>query len=171
MEKNKSEIIIMKLSEIKYNPDNPRLIKDDKFKKLVASIKEFPEMLKIRPVVINKGNMILGGNMRLKACQEAGLKEIPVIKVDNLTPEQEKEFIIKDNISFGEWNFDILTNEWEKDSLNEWGMDLPIYNNEKEQEFKNENKYFINIECDNERHAQKLYERFIKENLNVKIIT
>jgi len=115
--------------------------------------------------------MILGGNMRLKACQEAGLKEIPVIKVDNLTPEQEKEFIIKDNISFGEWNFDILTNEWEEESLNEWGMDLPIYNNEKEQEFKNENKYFINIECDNERHAQKLYERFIKENLNVKIIT
>jgi len=113
-----------KISEIKLNPNNPRLIKDDKFEKLVKSIKEFPEMLDIRPIVVNSDMVILGGNMRFKACKEAGLKEIPVIVADNLTEEQQREFLIKDNVSGGEWDWDLLANEWDSEQLTEWGIDL-----------------------------------------------
>ena len=110
----------VKLSEIKKNPNNPRLIKDEKFNKLVRSIKEFPKMLDIRPIVVNSEMVVLGGNMRLKACKEAGLKEVPIIKASELTAEQEKEFIVKDNVCFGEWDWDILANEWDADLLEEW---------------------------------------------------
>jgi site-specific DNA-methyltransferase (adenine-specific) len=116
---------IVKLSEVKLNPNNPRLIKDDKFKKLVQSIKDFPEMLNIRPIVVNQDMIILGGNMRYKACKEAGLKEIPVIITD-LTEEQQREFLIKDNTSGGEWDWEILANEWDSEQLEAWGLDLPI---------------------------------------------
>lgn len=114
----------VKISEIKLNPNNPRLIKDDKFKKLVKSIQEFPEMLDIRPIVVNSDMIILGGNMRFKACKEAGLKEIPIIVADNLTEEQQREFLIKDNTSGGEWDFEMLANEWDVEQLEEWGLDL-----------------------------------------------
>jgi hypothetical protein len=114
---------VVKITEVKVNPNNPRLIKDDKFKKLVQSVKDFPEMLNIRPIVVNQDMVILGGNMRYKACKEAGLKEIPIIKTD-LTEEQQKEFLIKDNVSGGEWDWDILANEWESEQLNEWGLDV-----------------------------------------------
>jgi hypothetical protein len=113
-----------KINEIKLNPNNPRLIKDDKFEKLVKSIKEFPEMLDIRPIVVNSDMVILGGNMRFKACKEAGLKEIPVIVADNLTEEQQREFLIKDNTSGGEWDFEMLANEWDNEQLEDWGLDL-----------------------------------------------
>ena len=115
----------IKISEIKLNPNNPRLIKDDKFKKLVKSIQDFPEMLDIRPIVVNSDMIILGGNMRFKACKEAGLKEIPVIIADNLTEEQQREFLIKDNTSGGEWDWDILANEWNAEKLEGWGLELP----------------------------------------------
>ena len=115
----------VKISEIKPNPNNPRIIKDDKFKKLVNSINEFPEMLEIRPIVVNSEMIVLGGNMRLKACKEAGLKEVPIIIADNLTEEQQKEFIIKDNVSGGEWDWEVLANEWDAEKLEEWGLDLP----------------------------------------------
>jgi ParB-like chromosome segregation protein Spo0J len=114
---------IVNIKEVKNNPNNPRLIKDDKFKKLVQSIKNFPEMLNIRPIVVNEDMVILGGNMRYKACLEAGIKEIPVIKT-KLTEQQQREFIIKDNISGGEWDWDILANEWESEELEEWGIDV-----------------------------------------------
>lgn len=120
---------IVKISEVKVNPNNPRLIKDDKFKKLVQSVKDFPEMLNIRPIVVNKDMIILGGNMRFKACKEAGLKEVPIIITD-LTEEQQKEFLIKDNVSGGEWDWDILANEWNADDLKDWGLDLPLDYNE-----------------------------------------
>ena len=115
------------LSQIKANPNNPRLIKDDKFAKLVQSIKDFPEMLQIRPIVVNSDMVVLGGNMRLKACKEAGLKEIPIIRADDLTPEQQAEFIIKDNVGFGEWDWDMLANQWDAEKLNEWGLDIPEF--------------------------------------------
>jgi ParB-like chromosome segregation protein Spo0J len=114
---------IVKLSEVKLNPNNPRLIKDDKFKKLVQSIKDFPEMLNIRPIVVNQDMIILGGNMRYKACKEAGLKEIPIIITD-LTEEQQREFLIKDNTSGGDWDWEVLANEWDNEQLEEWGLDL-----------------------------------------------
>ena len=119
----------VKITEVKVNPNNPRLIKDDKFKKLVQSVKDFPEMLNIRPIVVNKDMIILGGNMRFKACKEAGLKEVPIIITD-LTEEQQKEFLIKDNVSGGEWDWDILANEWNADDLKDWGLDLPLDFNE-----------------------------------------
>lgn len=115
---------LMKISDIKANPNNPRIIKDDKFKKLVESVKSFPEMLELRPIVVNKDMIILGGNMRYKACKEAWIKEIPVIVADNLTEEQEREFLIKDNVSGGEWDWDILANEWDKEELEDWGLDV-----------------------------------------------
>ncbi len=116
----------VKISEVKGNPNNPRIIKDDKFKKLVESVKTFPEMLNIRPIVVNSDMVVLGGNMRLRACKEAGLKEIPIIKADTLTPEQQSEFIIKDNVSGGEWDWNMLANEWNAEELGEWGLDVPI---------------------------------------------
>jgi hypothetical protein len=114
----------VKISEVKVNPNNPRLIKDDKFAKLVKSIKDFPQMLKIRPIVVNSDMVILGGNMRLKACKEAGVKEVPIIIADELTEEQQREFIIKDNVSGGEWDWEQLANEWNSDDLDKWGLDV-----------------------------------------------
>lgn len=116
---------IVKITEVKLNPNNPRLIKDDKFKKLVQSIKDFPEMLNIRPIVVNQDMVILGGNMRYKACKEAGLKEIPIIITD-LTEDKQREFLIKDNTSGGEWDWGVLANEWDAEQLDAWGLDLPI---------------------------------------------
>ena len=112
-----------KINNIKLNPNNPRLIKDDKFKKLVQSIKDFPEMLNIRPIVVNTDMVILGGNMRYKACKEAGLKEVPVIITD-LSEEKQREFLIKDNTSGGEWDWEVLANEWDAEQLDDWGLDL-----------------------------------------------
>lgn len=120
------KIVKVKISEVKLNESNPRFIKDDKFKKLVKSIKDLPQMLDIRPIVVNKDMMVLGGNMRLKACVEAGLKEVPIIIADNLTEEQEKEFLIKDNVSGGEWDWDMIANEWNEVELIEWGLDIPL---------------------------------------------
>lgn len=120
---------IVKISEVKANPNNPRIIKDEKFQKLVKSIKEFPEMLNLRPIVVNTDMVVLGGNMRLKACKEAGLKELPIIKADDLTEEQQKQFIIKDNVGFGEWDWEDLANNWDAQQLEEWGMEIPGFDN------------------------------------------
>ena len=118
--------MILKLSEIKPNPNNPRLIKDDKFKKLVQSLKDFPEMAEVREIVVNKDHVILGGNMRFKAMKEAGWKEAPV-KIVDWPEDKQREFIIKDNVAFGETDWDIITNEgWDSLALDEWGLDLPI---------------------------------------------
>jgi len=108
------------------NPSNPRIIKDDKFKKLVNSIKEFPQMLELRPIVVDSNMVVLGGNMRLKACQAAGLQEVDILIADQLTEEQKAEFIIKDNVGFGEWDWDLLANEWDVEALTEWGLELPF---------------------------------------------
>lgn len=112
----------VKIAEVKLNPNNPRLIKDDKFRKLVKSIQEFPDMLNVRPIVVNQDMVVLGGNMRLKAIKEAGYKDIDVQIVD-WSEDQQKEFIVKDNASFGEWNWDDLANNWDEEQLVEWGVD------------------------------------------------
>jgi len=117
-------IMKLKINEIKANESNPRIIKEAKFKKLVKSIKDFPKMLELRPIVIDENNIILGGNMRYKACVEAGIKEVPVKIAKGLTEEQKQEFIVKDNVGFGEWDWDILGNEWDNQKLGEWGMDV-----------------------------------------------
>jgi hypothetical protein len=117
----------VKIQEVKANPNNPRIIKDDKFAKLVKSINEFPQMLNLRPIVVNDDMVVLGGNMRLKACKEAGLKEIPIIKASELTEQQQKEFIVKDNVGYGEWDWDDLANNWDAEELNDWGLNVPIF--------------------------------------------
>jgi DNA modification methylase len=119
---------IVPITQVVPNTSNPRIIKDDKFKKLVKSIQEFPEMLNLRPIVVDADMVVLGGNMRLKACKAAGLTEVPIVIADNLTPEQQAEFIIKDNVGFGEWDWDILANEWDAELLQDWGLELPFDN-------------------------------------------
>jgi hypothetical protein len=121
----------MKLSEIKSNPNNPRLIKDDKFKKLVKSLESFPEMMEKRPIVCvtdSDGKLYpLGGNMRLKALIELKYKDIPdswVTMADEWTEEQRREFLIKDNVGFGEWDWDMIANEWDAEQIEEWGLDV-----------------------------------------------
>ena len=114
----------VKLYKIKGNPNNPRVIKNNKFKKLVKSIQEFPEMLKLRPIVVDENMMVLGGNMRLKASKEAGLKEVWIDVAEGLSNEKKKEFVVKDNLNFGEWEWDMLANEWDSTILNEWGLDV-----------------------------------------------
>lgn len=115
----------IEITKVKENPSNPRFIRDDKFDKLVQSIKSFPQMLDLRPIVVNEDMVVLGGNMRLKACIAAGLTQVPIIKASELTEEQQKEFVIKDNSSFGEWDWDVLVNEWPVDDLSDWGLDIP----------------------------------------------
>lgn len=127
----------MELSELKSNLNNPRIIRDAKFLKLVESIKSFPKMMAIRPIVIDENNVVQGGNMRLKALEAIGYKEIPdewVKKVSDLTEEEKKEFIIKDNVGFGEWDWEILANEWNSAELVDWGLDIPSTDIEEKEE-------------------------------------
>jgi ParB-like chromosome segregation protein Spo0J len=122
---------LVKISEVKPNPKNPRIIKDGKFQKLVKSIQEFPDMLNKRPLIVftdvDNKYVVLGGNMRLKACKEIGLKEIPIIIADEWTEEQKNEFLIKDNVGFGEWDWDSLANEWDVEKLDDWGLNVPEF--------------------------------------------
>ena len=117
----------VKIECVKTNPNNPRIIKDDKYKKLVKSIKDFPQMLEVRPIVVDDDMIVLGGNMRLKACLSAGLKEVSIIKFKDLSEEQKKEFIVKDNVGYGEWDWDMINKEWDVSELTEWGLDVPEF--------------------------------------------
>ena len=126
--KNEPAFILLQIDTIKENPNNPRVIKDDKYKKLVKSIQDFPQMLKLRPLVIDENNIVLGGNMRLKALRELKYKVVPCVRADALSEEQKKEFIIKDNIGYGEWDWDILANEWDEGLLDDWGVDVLALN-------------------------------------------
>lgn len=117
----------IRIDFLQENPENPRTINNDKLRKLVKSIREFPEMLEIRPVVVDKNNIVIGGNQRFRAALSAGLTEIPIIKADELTEEQRKQFIIKDNANMGEWDWDMVLETWNEDELKEWGIDLPDF--------------------------------------------
>jgi ParB-like chromosome segregation protein Spo0J len=159
----------VKISTVKSNPNNPRVIKDDKFDKLVQSIKDFPQMLEIRPIVVNDDMIVLGGNMRLKACKEAGLKEVPIIKASDLTEEQQREFIIKDNVGFGEW-------DWEQ--LKEWGLDVPEFEADQFLEDEQndlssniENLYRIEVICKDEEHQENTYNKLIEQGHECRLLT
>tara|TARA_R100000329_G_scaffold114636_1_gene94129 strand:+ start:9116 stop:9736 length:621 start_codon:yes stop_codon:yes gene_type:complete len=114
---------LVKINKVRIHPDNPRVIKDEKFRDLVRSLKDFPEMMEKRPIVVNEQLYCLGGNMRLRAAREAGMKEV-WIDIAQWSEEKQKEFIIKDNVRFGEWNHDILANEWDQDELKDWGYEF-----------------------------------------------
>jgi len=125
------KIELLPTAKLRVNPDNPRVIRDERFAKLVQSIREFPKMLEIRPIVVNADMMVLGGNMRLRACQEAGLKKVPVIRADELTEDEQRRFIIADNVAFGEHDWDTLAN-WDAEELVEWGLEIPDFSTKKE---------------------------------------
>jgi ParB-like chromosome segregation protein Spo0J len=132
-------------------------------------------MLELRPIVINSDNIVLGGNMRLRACKEAGLKEVPVMRADDLTPEQQAEFIIKDNVGFGEWDWDMLANQWDAEKLNDWGLDVPKFEEiESEQDDLSDSikgSYRIEIICKDEESQQQAYNKFIEEGYECRLLT
>jgi len=134
-------IQVVKIKDIKSNPNNPRVIKDDKFHKLCESIKAFPKMLELRPIIVNDDMIVLGGNMRLKALKHLGLTEAPVIKASDLTEDQQRQFIIKDNAGFGEWDWDMLANEWDTTELEDWGVDVPVFKMSKVQQGTDTSEY------------------------------
>lgn len=173
----------MKLSKLKSNPNNPRLIKDDKFKKLVQSISDFPEMMEKRPIVcvtdVDDKLYPLGGNMRLKALQELNYKEIPdswVILADEWTEEKRKEFVIKDNVGFGEWDFEDLANNWDSEKLEEWGLDIPSFEEIEPKETEDlsdkiQSLYRIEVVCKDEVEQEQTYNKLIEMNLKCHILT
>jgi hypothetical protein len=164
------------ISKVRPNSDNPRYIKDEKFKKLVQSLRDFPEMANVRPIVVNTEMVVLGGNMRLKAMQEAGWSEVPVQVVD-WSEEKQREFIIKDNVGFGEWDWDELANTWETEELTEWGLD--VWQPEEEAEPAEQKDlsgdlketFEVIIQCGNEEEQEAAYEKLTKEGYICRVLT
>ena len=167
----------VKISKVKGNPNNPRIIKNDKFTKLVKSIQEFPEMLKLRPIVVDENMIVLGGNMRLKASKDAGLKEVWIEVAEGLTEEQKKEFIVKDNVGFGEWEWDMLANEWDSVQLAEWGLD--VWQNEDDEQNNDvrdisdniSEEYRVEIELNSEREQEQVFNELTKKGYKCRILT
>tara|TARA_Y100000385_G_scaffold142978_1_gene148284 strand:+ start:1875 stop:2405 length:531 start_codon:yes stop_codon:yes gene_type:complete len=173
----KAKIQKVSISSIKENDANPRFINKHKFQKLVNSVKEFPEMLSLRPIVVDKDNIILGGNMSYKACKEIGLKEVYIIQAGDLDEKKAQEFIIKDNVGFGEWDWDVLANDWDVKELEEWGLEgFPFEEEEKEKELNDisdtiESSYRIEVEIENEEEQEKLYNELIEKGYICRILT
>lgn len=166
---------LIAINKIKSNPENPRFIKDDKFDKLVESLKSFPEMLKLRPIVVNKDMIILGGNYRHKAAKAAGHKSV-WIEIADLTIEQQREFIIKDNISVGEWDWDIIADSWDHKLLDDWGLDVPSFEDAEEEELidlsdKVKSQFKIEIIANNESDQEKIYNKLIAEGYECRLLT
>jgi len=169
------EIKTIKLDDIKLNPDNPRTITGKAMKNLVKSLKEFPDMLELREIVVDETMTVMGGNMRLLALQKTSAKDCTVKIVSRLTPEQKREFIIKDNAGFGEWDFDALANGWDDLPLVDWGVDFPkAWGSDSGKdgvgELTLEQKFMIVIECDGEEQQIELLTKFQGENLNCKAL-
>ena len=169
----------MKLSTIKSNPNNPRIIKDEKFKKLCESIQALPKMMELRPIVVDENFIVQGGNMRLKALNELGYKDIPetwVKQAKDFTEEELKEFIIKDNVGFGEWDWDDLANNWDVEKLEEWGLDIPNFKIEDEKELKDlsdniKSEFRIEIICKDETEQELTYNKLIEQNYECRLLT
>lgn len=176
-------MISRNIAEIKLNPRNPRVIKDDKFKKLVESLRTFPQMLDKRPLVcvtdpVDGLIFPLGGNMRLKAAKELKMAKMPVEMADDWTEEQRQEFIIKDNVGFGEWNYEELQAEWDVEQLEEWGLDMPDFSTDEilEDEQKDlssniENLYRIEVICKDEEHQETTYNKLIEQGYECRLLT
>ena len=166
------------IKKIKPNPGNPRVIKDEKFAKLVKSIQDFPEMLEKRPLVcftdVDGKYVVLGGNMRLKAANEVGLKQLPILLADDWTEEQKNEFLIKDNVGFGEWDWSQLQNEWDVTKLDEWGLDVPEFDDASDQKDLSstiDKLYRIEIVCKDEEHQENTYNKLIEQGYECRLLT
>jgi len=173
------KIELVAIGSISPNDSNPRVIKDDKFLKLVKSIREFPQMLKIRPIVVDANMVVLGGNMRLRACIEAGLSEVPIIKADSLTDEQKRRFIISDNVAFGEWDWDALANDWDSEGLNDWGLDVPGFETPpgaggadafSDEGISGKNSYGVIIMCGGEEEQEAVFNKMQADGYTCKIV-
>jgi len=171
---------MVKISQIKPNPKNPRTIKDERFEKLKKSIQDFPDMLNKRPLVCFTDTdgkyVVLGGNMRLKAAKDLGLKELPIIFADEWTEEQKAEFLIKDNVGYGEWEWQQLATDWDNQKLEEWGLEIPIFKNGDEDELKDisdtiKNLYRIEIVCQDEEHQENTYNKLIEQGYECRLLT
>lgn len=162
-------VIWVALKDLLLNEDNPRIIKDKKFEKLVASLKKFPKMLKYRPIIVNADMIILGGNMRYSAAQEAGLSEVPVMIADDFNQAEQLEFIIKDNIGFGEWDFEELANSWDDLPLTDWGLDLPVVLSEEPlpNEDEKAKAFKLTVVAGSEEEQDEIYVRLIEMGYNV----
>jgi hypothetical protein len=169
----------MKLKDIKPNPNNPRVLRDDKFQKLKQSITEFPKMLSLRPMVIDENNVVLGGNMRLRALQELGFTDVEeawVKRSSDLTEDEKKRFIIADNVAFGEWDWDTLANDWEVVDLEAWGLEIPQFdegNDEDLEDLSDKIKSMFKIEviCKDEQEQEKTYNKLIEQNYECRLLT
>ena len=179
MEFKNKNMIKVNISQVKPNPKNPRVIRDGKFQKLITSIKEFPDMLNKRPLIVftdvDGKYCVLGGNMRLKALNELKYTEIPVIIADEWNEEQKNEFLIKDNVGFGEWDWDSLANEWDVEKLDDWGLDVPIFKDD-ETKLKDlsstiDNLYRIEIVCKDEEHQENSYNKLIEQGYECRLLT
>ena len=166
----------VRITDIKTNPNNPRSIKGEKFEKLKASIRDFPQMLKLRPIVVDADGMVLGGNMRLNACKALGMKTVWIVRADNLTEEQKREFIIKDNVGFGEWDWEVLANEWDSAKLEEWRLDLPDFEGEDEEgNFSDpgvppKDQYGVIVIAEDENRQKEIFDALTGQGLNCKIV-
>ena len=170
------------IGRLRANPTNPRVLRDDKFAKLKQSLQDFPDMLNKRPIVAvtdaDGKFMVLGGNMRLRACQDLKMKEVPVILADEWTEEQRREFIIKDNVGFGEWDWDQLANEWDADQLGEWGMDLPgptQGEGEAPDPFADDgigakSQYGVIVHCKDEPDQARVFEKLVADGHECKVV-
>ena len=166
------------IKKLKPNPANPRTIRDDKFHKLVQSVKDFPQMLEIRPIVVNDQYEVLGGNMRLRACIEAGMKEVTIIRASELTEDQQRRFIVVDNVGFGDFDMDALANEWDADELQEWGVDLSVFGEPgagggdpfDDEGIQAGNKYGVIVMCDTDTDQKVVFERLTGEGFTCKIV-
>jgi hypothetical protein len=169
----------MKLKDIKPNPNNPRVLRDDKFQKLKQSIADFPKMLSLRPMVIDENNVVLGGNMRLRALQELGFNDIDeawVKRSSDLTEEEKKRFIISDNVSFGEWDWDTLANDWDVVDLEAWGLEIPQFDTVEELEMEDlsdkiKSMFKIEVICKDEQEQEKTYNKLIEQNYECRLLT
>lgn len=164
------------ITKLKANPTNPRVLRDEKFAKLKRSIQEFPDMLNYRAIVAVTDTdgkyMVLGGNMRLRALQELGIKEAPVMLADHWTEEQRREFIIKDNVGFGEWDWDTLANEWDAGQLDAWGLEVPkSFDAEPEENDDYTPGFKLVIECISEQQQRQYYDEITKLGIECKPLT
>jgi len=160
MVNEETRVMIWPIHRVKPNPENPRSIRDDQFEKLVKSLKDFPDMASVRPLIINDDNIVIGGNMRLRAMKEAGWSDVPVIKVE-WSADQQREFIIKDNLGFGEWDWEALANDWDATELNDWGLNVPEFDeasiDDDTSEVESKSGLSLIIQFNSEEEAQRAH--------------
>jgi hypothetical protein len=166
-------IEVVSVSQIQGNTKNPRYIKEKEFKELVASVRNFPKMMEARPIIVDENGIILGGNMRYKAALELGYKEVHIVRITDATEEQKREFIIKDNVSKGEWDWDMLANEWDSADLSEWGLEVVSAQDNEFNDLsdKVKTKFAIEVICKDEQSQEHTYNKLIELGYECRILT